>query len=76
VRAANSGISAVIDPYGRVLASLPLGVDGVLDARAPVALTATVYTLYRDGTVAVMVLVSFALSLLARPRRQPVPSRA
>jgi apolipoprotein N-acyltransferase len=76
VRAANSGISAVIDPYGRVLASLPLGVDGVLDARVPVALTATVYTLYRDGTVAVMVLVSFALSLLARPRRQPVPSRA
>jgi apolipoprotein N-acyltransferase len=37
VRAANNGISAVIDPYGRVVKSLPLGVEGVIDARLPVA---------------------------------------
>lgn len=32
VRAANNGISAVIDPVGRIVAQLSLGTEGVLDA--------------------------------------------
>lgn len=43
VRAANSGISAVIDPFGRVTASMPLGYDGVLVAPIPQAQPETVY---------------------------------
>jgi apolipoprotein N-acyltransferase len=35
VRTANTGISAIIDGYGRVLESLPLGTRGVLDAPLP-----------------------------------------
>ena len=31
VRAANTGISAVVDPVGRIINSLPLGIEGVLD---------------------------------------------
>ena len=38
VRAANSGISAVIDPFGRILASLPVGQEGVLDSPLPGAI--------------------------------------
>jgi apolipoprotein N-acyltransferase len=37
LRAANTGISAIIDPYGRIIDQLALGVEGVLDARLPVA---------------------------------------
>ncbi len=35
VRAANSGISAVIDAYGRVIARLGLGRVGIIDAPRP-----------------------------------------
>jgi len=35
LRAANTGISAIVDAYGRVLAQLPLGQEGVLDGILP-----------------------------------------
>jgi apolipoprotein N-acyltransferase len=35
LRAANTGISAIIDAYGRVLAQLPLGEEGVIDGVLP-----------------------------------------
>ncbi len=38
VRAANTGISAVIDGHGRVTAQLDLGARGILDAALPTAL--------------------------------------
>ena len=54
-RAANTGISAVIDPLGRVTASLGLGQMGVVDANLPKALGATPYA--RVGNLAFLVLV-------------------
>jgi len=41
VRAANSGISAVLDGFGREIALAPLGAEGVLDAELPEALPPT-----------------------------------
>ncbi len=46
VRAANTGISAVITPYGQIKSSLPLGQEGVLDETLPVPLPATLYSLF------------------------------
>jgi apolipoprotein N-acyltransferase len=41
VRAANTGISAIIDPYGRVLGELGLKQEGVVDGLLPEALPIT-----------------------------------
>lgn len=35
IRVARSGISAIVDPYGRITHRLPYGVEGVIDARLP-----------------------------------------
>ncbi|MFN7901667.1 MAG: apolipoprotein N-acyltransferase [Holosporales bacterium] len=43
IRAANTGISAVIDPLGRVVAKLGLDQRGVLDAPLPGRLTSTMF---------------------------------
>jgi apolipoprotein N-acyltransferase len=43
VRAANTGISAVVDPYGRIVASLPVGREGVIDAVLPGVAMRTVF---------------------------------
>jgi apolipoprotein N-acyltransferase len=68
VRAANTGISAVVDPLGRVIASLPLGVEGVLDAPLPRALEPTPYVRYGNTGLALM--MGGALVLLIQLRRR------
>lgn len=62
VRAANNGVSAVFDPYGRVTARLDLNVAGVLDAPLPSALAPTVYEQARDTVFWSMLLFLLAIS--------------
>jgi apolipoprotein N-acyltransferase len=70
-RAANSGISAVIDSYGRIRAELALGLRGVIDSELPVALSATLFARY--GTLIILAL----FLLCATAALWPVsPSRA
>ena len=66
VRAANTGISAVIDPSGRIVAQLGLGIEGVLDANLPQALPPTIYARIRDIPAAVI--MAAALLLVIRRR--------
>ncbi len=66
VRAANTGISAVIGPYGRVLKKLPLGARGILDARLPKASPATFYAKFGDWVVLAVILFGLAVPGLHR----------
>jgi len=66
VRVANTGISAVIDPKGRVMAELPLGVSGKIDADLPASLPATLYSRTGDGPVLVLLLLGLGGVLLQR----------
>jgi len=71
LRAANNGISAVIDAQGRVLARLDLDVVGVIDARLPAALSPTVYGRFGDLGFALMLVTGLAIVLTGTiPRRR------
>jgi apolipoprotein N-acyltransferase len=66
VRAANNGISAVVDAHGRVTASLGLGATGVLDADLPLAVAATPYARFGDAALAVLMLAVLGAAILMR----------
>jgi len=68
VRAANSGISAVIDPYGRVVASLGLDQAGVLDADLPRPIEATFFA--RAGWLILPLLLAATALAAALPSRR------
>lgn len=57
VRVGNNGISAVFDPYGRVIGRLDLDVVGVLDEDLPEALPPTAYNRFRDLPLLVAMLL-------------------
>ena len=65
-RAANTGISAVIDPVGRIVARLPLGIDGVLDSPLPAAIAPTLYA--RTGDTPAAIGIAAALLFVIRRR--------
>jgi apolipoprotein N-acyltransferase len=67
-RAANTGISAVIDPNGRIIAMLDLDRAGIVDAGLPRALSPTPYAHFGDLTFAAMLALSAALSWLTSRR--------
>ncbi len=68
VRAANTGISAVIDPLGRVIKSLPLNVQGVLDAPLPRRIEPPLYA--RAGDAFAGLILGVTAVIVIRRRRQ------
>lgn len=74
VRAANTGISAVVDSYGRVVARLGLDRAGVLDSALPVA--ASQRTLYsRFGNALPGFLLFLMIVVAGFLRQTPTPVR-
>lgn len=67
LRAANTGVSAVIDAYGRVLAAIDMQREGVIDHRIPAAREPTPYGRWGDGALVGLLLVALG-SLFAAIR--------
>jgi len=65
-RAANTGISAIIDSYGRLRMSLALGTAGVLDGALPAALPATLYARFGDFIFLMMFLAGLTICAVRR----------
>ena len=66
VRAANTGVSAVIDPYGRIVTAIPLGIDGAIDVPLPAAFPETVYARFGDWPVISVLFLLLTLGFLRR----------
>jgi apolipoprotein N-acyltransferase len=75
VRAANTGISAIIDPYGRVLGELGLKKEGVVDGLLPEALPVTKFVMW-ERRIEIAVLVFALLGWLFFGRLHASPKRA
>ena len=74
VRAANSGISAAIDPYGRVVQRLGLGKRAVLRVALPAALSEPT-PFARFGHAPLLAVLTLAAAGLAMHRRWTPPRR-
>jgi apolipoprotein N-acyltransferase len=61
VRAAGTGISAVIDPYGRILQSLDVGLKGVLDSPLPQPTATTPISANHSMQISIIFLLFFLL---------------
>ena len=70
VRSANTGISGIVDPYGRVLARTTIDEPAVLVGDARFLQTTTLYTRVGDVVAYASVVVTLALVVLSRRRLQ------
>lgn len=69
IRAANTGISAVIDSHGRYLHRLPLMEQGVIDSSLPAALAITGYARWGNAILLLLVAVTTGGAMLLRLTR-------
>lgn len=68
IRVANTGVTAVVDARGRVIAELPFGTMDALDTRIPGALPATPYARWGDGPLALLLAGLAGLAMILRRR--------
>ncbi|MDX7950685.1 apolipoprotein N-acyltransferase [Lichenihabitans sp. Uapishka_5] len=70
IRAANTGVSAIVDPYGRITASLPLDTVGVLDGTLPQRIAPTLFARHWGTLQPALYLAAFGFALLSAIRRR------
>lgn len=74
-RSANTGISAIIDPYGRILEDIPYNTRGHISSYLPQSATSpTLYSQYGDiifGLMIIFVCLPFLVNLIQRHGLKP-----
>jgi apolipoprotein N-acyltransferase len=70
VRAANNGISGIVDPFGRVLQSLGIDVRGQIDTALPKAVSPPLYTRFGDWMLGVILALYAASAFALRKKRR------
>ena len=68
VRAANTGISVVIDPLGRYVRRLQIGVNGIVDSPLPAALPPTLFATYGQLIVGLLLFLLYMLGFILQKR--------
>ncbi len=68
VRAANTGISGVVDAYGRILRASRLGTEDVIDAGLPRAIAPTLFSRFGAMILAGLMVAFLLVALTARLR--------
>jgi len=64
IRSANSGISGIINRYGKIISSLPLHQENILDIYLPKKLEVkTIYNSYGNITIIIICLINLIISL-------------
>lgn len=71
VRAANTGVSAIIDAKGRILKEIDVGQRGVLDSVLPAALPSTPYSRYGDWILLTLLATAIGCMLALRGSQRP-----
>jgi len=68
VRAANTGISAVVDANGGEVTALPLDTYGIVEARLPAIKPQTIYSRIGDWPAIAAIVILLIAAVLPRPR--------
>ncbi len=74
-RSANTGISAIIDPYGRVLAEIPLGTSAYFDHVLPEPIEPPLYARHGEWPWMVLALVMLLGASVSGTRMRPSTAR-
>lgn len=69
MRAANTGISAAIDPLGRIIRRLDVNLPGVIDAPLPVRVAGTLYSHFGGVVLSALYLLFFVLWTITYRRK-------
>ena len=67
VRVGNTGITASVDAYGRVLAKLDLGARGFIDIGLPTKMVgSTIYSIYKDSIILLLIVSGLILIIIRK----------
>jgi apolipoprotein N-acyltransferase len=72
VRSANTGVSAILDPFGRYIVKSPLDVQAVYDGKLPLSVTPGLYARFGDFDLLGLLLSGLILTFVTRKRHLPV----